>query len=129
MIKIKFLKFIPDEEIPFFYVNSIALVMPTLMGPNNIPPWEAFTLKVPVFYSKLDDISLVLKDAAYYFDPLDPNSLSAGIIKFYKDKDFFENLKENGTKLIGSINIEDDYKKLFHLIVQNRIIRERWEFN
>jgi len=127
--KIKFLKFIPDKEIPYFYVNSVALVMPTLMGPNNIPPWEAFSLKVPVFYSKLDDISLVLKNAAYYFDPLDPGSLSDGIIKFYKDKHFFENLRENGTKLIGSINIEDDYKKLFHLIIQNRIIRERWEFN
>ncbi len=127
--KVKFLKFIPDEEIPYFYVNSIALVMPTLMGPNNIPPWEAFSLKVPVFYSKLDDISLVLKDAAYYFDPLDPKSLSTGIIRFYKDKDFFDNLKENGTQLIRSINIEDDYKKLFHLIIRNRIIRERWEFN
>ena len=45
--KIKFLDFVKDEELPYLYINSLALAMPTLIGPTNIPPWEAFKLNIP----------------------------------------------------------------------------------
>ena len=126
---VKFLEFIPDQEVPFFYVNSLALVMPTLMGPNNIPPWEAFCLKVPVIYSDLDDINTVLHNAAYYINPLNPTSLSDGLEQLIKDPNSFIELVENGTTLINNIEIKKDYKKLFNLINRNRNIRNRWELN
>ena len=35
--------------------------MPTFSGPTNIPPWEAFKMEIPVFYSKLENIEKVYK--------------------------------------------------------------------
>ena len=127
--KVKFLEFIEDEEIPFFYINSIALVMPTLMGPNNIPPWEAFKLKVPVFYSKFGNVESVLKDAVYYIDQFDPKYLAEGIVKLINDKTIKENLIKKGENLINNIDKKKDYENLLELIIKNRIIRERWNLS
>ena len=44
--------------------------MPSLIGPTNIPPWEAFKMKKPVIYSKLKGIKSVLGESVYYVDPL-----------------------------------------------------------
>ena len=67
--KIYFLDYVNDEHLPYLYLNSLALTMPTFSGPTNMPPWEAFKLEVPVFYSKLGNIQEVYKDAVYYLDP------------------------------------------------------------
>ena len=70
----------------FLYLNSLALTMPTFSGPTNIPPWEAFKLEVPVFYSLIGNIKNVYKDAVYYIDPFDPNSLAMGLLKLLRSK-------------------------------------------
>ena len=127
--KVRFFEFIKDEEIPFFYINSIALVMPTLMGPNNIPPWEAFKLKVPVFYSRFSNIDSVLKNAVYYIDQFDPKILAEGVINLIHDEKIKDNLVKNGQNLFNSIDKKKDYEHLLDLIVKNRIIRERWNLS
>lgn len=125
--KIKFLEFIEDAELPFFYINSLALTMPTLMGPNNIPPWEAFKLKVPVFYSNFSNISTVLKDAVYYIDQFDPNILADGIANLTNDNKLRDELIKKGENLLKSIDKKKDYENLINLIIRNQIIRQRWE--
>jgi hypothetical protein len=124
--KVTFLEFIDDEEIPFFYINSIALVMPTLMGPNNIPPWEAFKLRVPVFYSRFGNIETVLKNAVSYIDQFDPKDLADGIINLMHDEKIRDNLIKSGENLLNSIDKKKDYESLLDLIVKNRTIKERW---
>ena len=42
------------------YLDAFVLVMPSLIGPTNIPPWEAFKMKVPTIYSKSTGIKDVL---------------------------------------------------------------------
>jgi glycosyltransferase involved in cell wall biosynthesis len=124
--KIIFFEFIDDDEIPFFYINSLALVMPTLMGPNNIPPWEAFRLRVPVFYSKFGNIETVLKNAAIYIDQFDPKDLADGIVNLMHDEKIRDNLIKSGENLLNSINKKKDYESLLNLIIKNRTIKERW---
>ena len=100
--------------------------MPTLMGPNNIPPWEAFKLKVPVFYSKFGNIESVLKDAVYYIDQFDPKYLAEGIVKLINDETIKKNLIKKGENLLNNVDKKKDYENLLDLIVKNRIIKERW---
>ena len=69
------LNFIEDKYLPYFYLHSFALVMPALIGPTNIPPWEAFKMEVPVIYSESDSIKETLGDAVYYVNPLEPESI------------------------------------------------------
>jgi hypothetical protein len=124
--KVTFFESIEDEEIPFFYINSIALVMPTLFGPNNIPPWEAFKLKVPVFYSRFSNIESDLKNAVIYIDQFDPKVLADGIVTLTHDEKIRDNLIKNGENLLNSVNKKKDYENLLDLIVKNRVIKERW---
>ena len=64
--KIKFLEFVKDEDLPLLYCNSFSLVMPALIGPTNIPPWEAFRLETPVIYTNFKNIRETLEDAVIY---------------------------------------------------------------
>ena len=50
--RVHFLGFVPSEDLAGLYSEALALVMPTYFGPTNIPPLEAWSLDVPVIYSK-----------------------------------------------------------------------------
>jgi glycosyltransferase involved in cell wall biosynthesis len=57
--------YVPQEDIPCFYRNARALVMPTFFGPTNIPPLEAIALGCPVavsdIYGMRDQRDFVIK--------------------------------------------------------------------
>jgi glycosyltransferase involved in cell wall biosynthesis len=46
------ISFVSNEELVFFYNNSFAVVMPTIGGPTNLPLYESFFFKKPIFYNK-----------------------------------------------------------------------------
>ena len=60
--------------------------MPVLSGPSNIPPWEAFKLKVPVIYSNLDGVKEVFDDAVCYVDPFNAEDMAQSVKKLYENK-------------------------------------------
>ena len=123
-----FLDFVEDKDLPLLYCNSFALVMPSLIGPTNIPPWEAFKLKVPVFYPDFGGIKVILKDAVYYIDPYNPEVLAEGILKILRDDQFKTEMIDKGEKLYNSIDTEKEFDLLFNFIEKVRKIRQRWIF-
>ena len=123
--KIVFLDFVKEEDLPYYYCNSQALVMPSLCGPTNIPPWEAFQLKVPVFYAKLEGIEDVLKDGVYYIDPLNPDKLVEGIKKILNNDEFKKDLVNRGLKVLESNNNEIEFEKFFKKLNQVMEIEQR----
>src|ERR1700737_4676062 len=50
--QVHFLGFVPSEDLAGLYSEAVALIMPTYLGPTNIPPLEAWSRDVPVIYSK-----------------------------------------------------------------------------
>ena len=76
---VKIIGYVRDDELLELYKLSIALVMPSYFGPTNIPPVEAWSLKVPVAYSSLNINHG--KNAAVYFDPDSVNDLVKAILK------------------------------------------------
>ena len=124
-----FLDFVEGEHLPYLYLNSLALVMPTLSGPTNIPPWEAFKMNIPVFYSDIHNIRKVYKDAVYYIDPLNPKTMAVGIKDLIKDKDLRNKLTENGRKIFNSIDTNKEFGQFFEIIKKRRKVKETWELN
>ncbi len=59
--------FVPSEEIRGLYENAGAVVMPTYFGPTNLPPLEAWALKVPLIYSA--QLAEQAGNAALMIDP------------------------------------------------------------
>ncbi len=124
-----FLNFVEDECLPYLYLDSSVLIMPSLIGPTNIPPWEAFKMKTPVIYSDLKGIKEVLGDAVCYVDPFDANGLAKATEKIIIDKSFRETLIEKGTKKLEETKAKNDFSSFFKIINNYRKIQKLWNFN
>ena len=111
-----FLDFVKNEYLPYLYLNSLALAMPTYSGPTNIPPWEAFKMGIPVLYSDIHNIKEVYKDAVYYIDPFEPKSMVMGIIDLINNKNLKDKLIANGKKLLNSIDVDKEFEQFFEII-------------
>lgn len=126
---VNFLDFVKNEELPYLYKNSFALAMPTYSGPTNIPPWEAFKLGIPVFYSNLEGAFDVYKDAVYYIDIFDPNSLAEGVIDLFNNKEKKQELVQKGTNLLLNTDIDKEFDDFF-IFLEQRIKKIKvWKFD
>ncbi len=70
------LGFVPQEDIPNLYKQSLSLVMPSYLGPTNIPPLEAIQYGVPVCYSDKESFREQMGKSALYMDLDNPISLA-----------------------------------------------------
>jgi Glycosyltransferase len=78
--QVKFVGFIPTEDLVALYRASIALVMPSFFGPTNIPPLEAEALGCHLIYSDLPGYREFAGDDCYYCDLARPESLAELIL-------------------------------------------------
>lgn len=68
--------FITNEEVYTLYRNAAALVMPTFLGPTNMPLLEARDIGCPVICSDLEGHRKQMGSSAQYFVPTDHKQLS-----------------------------------------------------
>lgn len=74
------LGFIPEMEKETLLSNALSLVMPTFLGPTNLPPLEALEYNVPAVCSDLAGHKEMLEDSALYFDPSSSEELSQALV-------------------------------------------------
>jgi glycosyltransferase involved in cell wall biosynthesis len=65
------LGFVSNEQVFTLYKHALALVMPTFLGPTNMPVLEAMHLGVPVICSDLTGHRETCGDGAIYVHPHD----------------------------------------------------------
>jgi len=111
--------FVPNEDVPCLYRESLALAMPTYCGPTNLPPLEAFLLGTPVLYSNLPGLREQVGDAALLLDLDDPSSLANAVINLQDDENLRKNLVEKGYRQIEELKDEDRWKTLLTIFDQN----------
>src|SRR5579871_3082529 len=68
---VTFLGFVTREELVWLYRQAWALAYVSFIGPDNLPPLEAFALGCPVIASNLEGATEQLGDAALWVDPAD----------------------------------------------------------
>ena len=68
-----------DEDLAAVYSGAAVFIYPSLYEGFGIPPLEAMSLDCAVAASKTSSIPEVCGPAAEYFDPHDPDSISAAI--------------------------------------------------
>lgn len=91
------LGFISNEEVYTLYKNAIALVMPTFLGPTNMPLLEAQAIGTPVICSDLSGHREQCEDFALYADPAKPEEWTEAILKIL-NPEIRATLKEGGHK-------------------------------
>ena len=124
---IHYIGFVPNEDIPYLYKQSLSLVMPTYLGPTNIPPLEAFAYKTVVCYSDTPFFREQVEDSAFFMDLKNPNSLVEHILTIQNDKQAVEEKKEKGAEILKAWNEEDFYSKLLSIFNEYKYIRELWK--
>ena len=124
-----FLDFIEDKYLPYFYLHSFALVMPALIGPTNIPPWEAFKMEVPVIYSESDSIKEILGEAVYYVNPLKPESIANGIKEIFENNELKKNLIIKGKKKLNETESKNEFKQFFEIIKKYLELKKIWKLD
>ena len=124
---VHYIGFVPNEDIPNLYRQSLSLVMPTYLGPTNIPPLEAFAYGTPVCYSDTPFFREQVGGAAFFIDLKKPNSLVKCLLEIMSDKDIVEKKKLAGKEILNNWNDCDFYNQLIQIFKEYRIIRQTWK--
>ncbi len=90
------LGYVSDGELSWLYGNARCMVMPTFLGPTNIPPLEAMSLGCPVAVSAVYGMPDQLGDAALYFDPKQPSSIAQAIETLWTSQQQRDELRAKG---------------------------------
>ena len=123
---VHYIGFVPDNEIPYLYKQSLSLVMPSLLGPTNIPPLEAFYYGTPVCYSDTPFFREQVGDAVFYCDLSSPSSLVKHLICIMSNNDLVKTKKTQGKLILENWNEVDFYNKLLFIFKEYKVIREKW---
>lgn len=123
---VHYIGFAPNDEIPLLYKQSLALVMPTYLGPTNIPPLEAFAYEATVCYSDTPFFREQVGDAVFFMDLKNPNSLVEHILTIRSDINLVKEKKKLGLELLESWNDRDFYEKLVSIFNEYKYVRELW---
>ena len=122
---VKILDYLSHKEVQCILGLADALVMPTFLGPTNIPPTEAWGLRIPVLYSSL--LKNHGKEAALYFDVFKAEELAIKIIEL-DAPDVKNLLVENGTKRLADIKKQNQIgvDVLYNKIMKFINLRNSW---
>ena len=93
---IRFLGFVPEEDLPMLYSASSALVFPSLYEGFGLPLVEAMACGVPVVASNTSSIPEVVGDAALLAPPTQPEAFAEAIMRVRSDTDLRKAMVQKG---------------------------------
>jgi glycosyltransferase involved in cell wall biosynthesis len=124
--RVHFLGFVSRNTLLFLYENAFALIFPSLFGPDNLPPLEAFALGCPVVAGSILGAEEQLGDAAILVDPLDGNAIAEAVKRLSIDPDIRRNLIERGRIRAGKWTARDYVESVLALIDRFQPYRRCW---
>lgn len=93
---VKFLGFVPDQDLPVLYNQSQGFLFPSLFEGFGLPILEAFACGCPVLTSNVSSMPEVAGNAAILADPTFKEEITEGIIKLYLDHELASGLIKKG---------------------------------
>lgn len=92
------------EELPAYYSECDALLMPTRLESFSSAYLEAMHFGMPILTSDLDFAREVCGDAALYFDPLDPADIRDKVKRLLEEPGLGEGMKMRGKERLSSFS-------------------------
>jgi glycosyltransferase involved in cell wall biosynthesis len=124
--EIRYLGYVPDEDMSGMYAGAVALVMPTFFGPTNIPVLEAWSFGCPVLTSDIRGIREQVQDAAVLVDPRSVEAIAEGIYQLWTDANLRLALCDRGRARLA-VYTPDDYRRRLIAIVEEAKARVQSE--
>jgi glycosyltransferase involved in cell wall biosynthesis len=126
--QVRYLGFIPDEDMSALYADAAGLAMPTFFGPSNIPVLEAFAMGCPVVTSDIRGIREQTDGAAILVDPRSPEAIADGLRRLLTSSEERNVLIARGYEVLSRYTPED-YRRVLKGALESakaRLRDTRW---
>lgn len=124
--QVRMLGFVSTEELLALYKKAIALVYASFVGPENLPPLEAFALGCPVIATRVAGAEEQLGDAALLVDPAAPAQFADAVLDLFADQELRRTLIERGLKRARHFTGNDYARGVFEIFDEFEPIRFAW---
>jgi glycosyltransferase involved in cell wall biosynthesis len=124
--QVHMLGFVTRGDLGTLYSNALALTFASFIGPDNIPPLEAFALGCPVIASRVSGAKEQLGDAALLFDPADPDDLASAILTISQDQQLRARMIQKGAELAKARTPQAYVEQVCKIFDQFAPIRRCW---
>ncbi|MDH3327722.1 MAG: glycosyltransferase family 4 protein [Desulfobulbaceae bacterium] len=94
--QIKFLGYIPDEDMNRLYSGARLFLFPSLYEGFGLPPLEAMAAGTPVMVSNVSAMPEVVGEAGVLVDPLDVGAWKDNLLRLISDESLLEQMRTNG---------------------------------
>jgi glycosyltransferase involved in cell wall biosynthesis len=121
--QVRFLGFVPMDDMRGLYEGSVAIVMPTYFGPTNLPPLEAWMVGKPLIYSS--HLKDQVGDAAICVNPDDAEELANAMHACTVPETCKELIRSGESKLQEIENVRKNAERELLLRMQKFEIRRR----
>ncbi len=127
--QIHFLGFVSREDLFALYQNAVALVYPSLCGPENLPPLEAMALGCPVIAADIEGAKEQLRDCATLVRATDPAAIAAAVRNLISNSELRNDLREKGLSRAKKYTEKEFIRDLAKILEEFRSIRRLWNSN
>ncbi len=110
--QVRFLGYVPDEELYKLYSAAEVFVFPSLYEGFGLPPLEAMACATPVVASDIPIFKEILGDAAILVNPYNPKEIADGIRQVLNDVSLAEELRKKGLERIKLFSWEKSSRAL-----------------
>jgi len=94
--EVRFLGFVPEEDMPALYAGALVFVYPSLYEGFGLPLLEAMACGAPVACSNHSSLPEIGGDAAVYFNPESAGEMAAALAKLLGDPGLRATLSRRG---------------------------------
>lgn len=123
---VRFLGFVPVEQLIALYRQAAALAYVSFGGPENLPPLEAFALGCPVLAADVPGAQEQLGDAALLVEPRSPEAIADGLAKILREPRFADTLRERGRSRAQLRTAESFVRTMFERLDGFAAVRRAW---
>jgi len=123
--RVRELGFVETDELVALYRGAHALLYPSFLGPENLPPLEAFALGCPVVAADVPGAREQLGEAALLVSPTDPDGMAAAVRRLEDDGERARRIEE-GRRLAGEYTAERYVRGVFGFLDEFENIRRCW---
>jgi glycosyltransferase involved in cell wall biosynthesis len=124
--QVHMLGFIPREDLKTLYSKALALTFASFFGPDNLPPLEAFALGCPVIASRVSGAEEQLRDAAFFFDPADPEDLASAILTISRDQQLRAQMVKKGAEIARIRTPQAYVERVCNVLDRFATVRHCW---
>jgi len=113
---VKFLGFIPEEDLPLLYSGAALFVFPSVYEGFGLPLVEAMACGVAIVASNTSSIPEVVEEAAWLVSPYDSEAMAAGILRLLSDTQLRLALIERGLRRAQGFTWEATARTVLHTL-------------